>query len=109
MGAALVFLLNPSDQPRIVLGLVVILVGSYNVYSILWRFDPARPRVVAKLISIGLDVLLSFTLITLTGGLDSPFLIYSLSPVLTASLLMNLGFSAGVSRHYLCDTWRQQE
>ena len=97
MGTALVFLLNPSDQPRIVLGLVVILVGSYNVYSILWRFDPARPRLVAKLISIGLDVLLSFTLIALSGGLDSPFLIYSLSPVLTASLLMNLGFAVAVA------------
>ena len=79
------------------LGLVVILVGSYNVYSILWRFDPARPRLVAKLISIGLDVLLSFTLIALSGGLDSPFLIYSLSPVLTASLLMNLGFAVAVA------------
>ena len=97
MGTALVFLLNPSDQPRIVLGLVVILVGSYNVYSILWRFDPARPRLVAKLISIGLDVLLSFTLIALSGGLDSPFLIYSLSPVLTASLLMNLSFAVAVA------------
>ena len=71
--------------------------GSYNVYSILWRFDPAGPRFVAKLISIGLDVLLSFILIVLSGGLDSPFLIYSLSPVLTASLLMNLGFAVGVA------------
>jgi len=97
MGTGLVFLLNPSGQPPIVLGLVVILVGSYNVYSILWRFDPASPRVVAQSVSLGIDVVLSFTLIVLSGGLDSPFLIYSLSPILTASLLMDLGFAVAVA------------
>jgi len=97
LGTGLVFLLNPSGQQPIVLGLVVILVGSYNVYSILWRFDPARPRIVAQLLSLGIDVLLSFTLIVLSGGLDSPFLIYSLSPILTASLLMNLGFAVAMA------------
>lgn len=63
MGAGLVFLLNPTGQPRIVLGLVVILVGSYNVFRIVWRFDPAKPRSAAQLLSLGVDVLLSFTLI----------------------------------------------
>ena len=97
MGTGLVFLLNPSDQQPIFLGMVIILVGSYNVYSILWRFNPARPRTVAHPISLGVDVLLSYTLILLTGGLDSPFLIYSLSSILTASLLMNLGFAVAMA------------
>lgn len=97
LGTGLVFLLNPSGQQPIVLGVVVILVGSYNVYSILWRFDPARPRIVAQLLILGIDVLLSFTLIVLSGGLDSPFLIYSLSSILTASLLMNLGFAVAMA------------
>lgn len=39
-------------------------------------------------------VLLSFVL---SGGLDSPFLIYSLSPILTASLLMDLGFAVAIA------------
>ena len=79
------------------LGLVVTLVGSYSVYSILWHFYPAGPRIVAQLLSLGIDVLLSFTLIVLSGGLDIPFLIYSLSPILTASLLMNLGFAVAIA------------
>ncbi|MCH7605905.1 MAG: hypothetical protein IH962_02010 [Chloroflexi bacterium] len=97
MGTGLVFMLNPSDQQPIVLGMVVILVGSYNVYSILWRPDPARPKVIFQSVSLGIDVVLSFTLIVLSGGLDSPFLIYSLSPILTASLLMDLGFAVAVA------------
>ena len=97
MGTGLVFLLNPSEQQPIFLGMVIILVGSYNVYSIVWRFNPARPRTVAHPISLGVDVLLSYTLILLTGGLDSPFLIYSLSSILTASLLMNLGFAVAMA------------
>ena len=91
------FLLKPSEQQPIFLGMVIILVGSYNVYSILGRFNPARPRTVAHPISLGVDVLLSYTLILLTGGLDSPFLIYSLSSILTASLLMNLGFAVAMA------------
>ena len=97
MGAGLVFLLNPSGQQPIVLGIMVILVGSYNVYRILLRLDPAKPRILAHTVSVGVDVVLSFNLILLSGGLDSPFLIYSLSPVLTASLLMDLGFAVGIA------------
>ena len=90
LGAGLVFALNPSDQQPLVLGPVVLLVGLFNVYRILWRFDPAQPRVAAQWSSLGMDTALSITLTLISGGLDSPFLIYSLSPMLTASLLMNL-------------------
>ena len=90
MGAGLVFALNPSDRPTVVLGMVVLLVGLYNVYRILWRFDPAKPVNLVRWLSLGVDLCLSVVLIIVSGGLDSPFLIYSLSPILTASLLMNL-------------------
>lgn len=90
MGAGLVFALNPSGRPTLVLGSVVILVGLYNVYRILWRFDPARPVSMVQVLSLGLDLWLSVVLIVVSGALDSPFLIYSLSPILTASLLMNM-------------------
>ena len=102
LGAALVFLLKPSDRPLVlglvpldqeaeVLGLVVMLVAGYNVYRILWRVDPARSQAVAQWVSLAIDLLLSVGLILMSRGLDSPFLIYSLSPILTASLLMNKG------------------
>ena len=38
LGAGLVFFLNPSDQRPLVLGLVVLLVGTYNVFRVIWRF-----------------------------------------------------------------------
>ena len=97
MGAGLVFALNPSGQPTMVLGIVVLLVGLYNVYRILWRYDPAKPVTLVRWFSLGADLLLSVELIILSGGLDSPFLIYSLSPILTASLLMNLGTAVTVA------------
>lgn len=90
LGAGLVFALNSSDQQPLVLGPVVLLVGLFNVYRILWRFDPVQPRIVAQWTSLGVDIALSISLTLISGGLDSPFLIYSLSPMLTASLLMNL-------------------
>ena len=91
LGAGLVFALNPSDQQQpLVLGPLVLLVGMFNVYRILWRFDPARPGSRGQWTSLAVDTTLGITLTLVSGGLDSPFLIYSLSPMLTASLLMNL-------------------
>lgn len=108
MGAGLVFVLDPSDnqplvsgdQELLVLGPMVLLVGTFNVYRIVLRFDPARPRDLVQRTSLSIDVLLSVSLTLMSGGLNSPFLIYSLSPILTASLLMNLQTAmivAGVS------------
>ena len=93
MGVGLVFTLNSSDEQPLGLGPVVLLVGFFNVYRILWRFDPARPRSVILWLSLVEDTALSISLVLISGGLDSPFLIYSLSPILTASLLMNLNWA----------------
>ena len=90
LGATLVFSLNPSEQQPFVLGPMVLLVGLFNVYRILWRFDPVQPRIAAQWTSLIVDTTLSISLTLVSGGLDSPFLIYSLSPMLTASLLMSL-------------------
>jgi len=90
LGAGLVFALDPSDQQPLVLGPVVLLVGLFNVYRILWRFDPTRHIDLIQRSSLGVDIVLSISLTLMSGGLDSPFLIYSLSPILTASLLMTL-------------------
>lgn len=99
LGAGLVFLLNPSKQRPEVLAGMVLLVGAYNIYRILWRFDPARPKDLVQRASLGVDLVLSIAIILVSGGLDSPFLIYSLSPILTTSLLLDLrgalAFAAG--------------
>ena len=70
--------------------MVVLLVGLYNVYRIMWRFDPTGRATPTQWLSLGVDLWLSVALIILSGGLDNPFLIYSLSPILTASLLMDI-------------------
>ncbi len=70
--------------------MVVLLVGLYNVYRIMWRLDPTGRATPTQWLSLGVDLWLSVALIILSGGLDSPFLIYSLSPILTASLLMDI-------------------
>ena len=63
--------------------------AAYNIYRIVWRVEPARPQAVVQWVSLAIDLLLSVGLILISRGLDSPFLIYSLSPILIASLLMN--------------------
>ena len=97
LGAALVFFLNPGDLDSSALGSLVLGVGMFNVYRILWRFDPSSPRSYVEWASVFGDVALSVTLILVSGGLDSPFLIYSLSPILTASLLLTMRGAVAVA------------
>ena len=89
MGATLIFVFNPGAQSEIVQFMFVVFVGLYNVGRVVWRFDPVSSRLALLWMSLGLDVAISVALVLLSGGLDSPFLIYSLTPVLTASLLMD--------------------
>ena len=88
MGAGLVFFLNLGDEPPIGRGVLIGLVGLYNLARVLWRFNPSAHMMLANLLVLGSDVLLSITLVLMTDGLDSAFLIYSLAPILSASLLM---------------------
>ena len=90
MGAGLVFGLNPAGSRSIALLVMVGIVGLYNIYRVAVRFDPTKHRLVTRWLALGIDVALAVTLILMSDGLDSPFLLYSLSPVLTASLLMEL-------------------
>ncbi|MFC1953040.1 sensor histidine kinase [Chloroflexota bacterium] len=66
-----------------------IILGTLGVYSLLRVFSPLRWREKASmtyLILIG-DFSLSILLIVYTGGLNSAFLLYSLTPIMTAALL----------------------
>ena len=66
-----------------------IILAMLGVYSVLKVFSPLRWRErgpITYLILIG-DFLLCILLVIYTGGLNSPFLLYSLTPIMTAALL----------------------
>jgi len=66
-----------------------IILGTLGVYSILRVFSPLRWRersTMTYLILIG-DFLLCILLVIYTNGLNSSFLLYSLTPIMTAALL----------------------
>ncbi len=66
-----------------------IILGTLGVYSILRVFSPLRWRersTITYLILIG-DFLLCILLVIYTNGLSSAFLLYSLTPIMTAALL----------------------
>lgn len=89
MGVGLVFVLNPTVEFPVREGVVVGVVGFYNMARVLWRFNPMTHGDIVSWSILGVDVILGVSLVLLTDGLDSPFLIYSLAPILTASLLMD--------------------
>ena len=69
--------------------LYIILMGILAVYTVLRVFSPLRWRersLMTYLILIG-DFLLCILLVLFTNGLNSPFLLYSLTPIMTAALL----------------------
>ncbi|MBI4180312.1 MAG: sensor histidine kinase [Chloroflexi bacterium] len=78
--------LNALKMPPSQLYLIL---GTLGVYSILRVFSPLRWReksTITYLILIG-DFLLCILLVIYTNGLSSPFLLYSLTPIMTAALL----------------------
>jgi len=69
--------------------LYIILMSILAVYTVLRVFSPLRWRersLMTYLILIG-DFLLCILLVLFTNGLNSPFLLYSLAPIMTAALL----------------------
>ncbi|MFH1382888.1 MAG: sensor histidine kinase [Chloroflexota bacterium] len=65
-----------------------IILGVLGIYTVLRVFSPLRWRergTMTYLILIG-DFLLCLALVIYTKGLNSPFLLYSLTPIMTASL-----------------------
>ncbi len=68
---------------------IYIILGMLGIYSLLRVFSPLRWReksAMTYLILAG-DFLLSMVLVIYTGGLNSAFLLYSLTPIMTAALL----------------------
>jgi len=77
------------SAPRMPAFQLYIILGILGVYTILRVFSPLRWRergTMTYLILIG-DFLLCILLVIFTNGLSSPFLLYSLTPIMTAALL----------------------
>lgn len=80
------FLPGAQRVPPTQLAIILAILG---VYSVLRVFSPLRWRergAITYLILIG-DFLLCILLVIYTNGLNSPFLLYSLTPIMTAALL----------------------
>jgi len=78
--------LDTVDGPPFRSYVLLSVVGIYSLLKVLgplrwWRQDSSTYVV------LGGDAVASLVVLLLTNGLDSPYLLYSLSPVLTASLL----------------------
>jgi hypothetical protein len=96
MGVGLLYSLDQPDT--ITPGVIVVMVtGGYTIVRVVLRFNPANYGVVISLAAVVSDLVLSLALVLLTGGLDSRFLIYSLAPILTLSLLMDARLAVTVA------------
>lgn len=90
MGVGLSFMSEASRLQAIPLGLLIGLVGLYNVGRVWWPPDPSRRSPVIESVFLMVDVALAAGVVLATGGLDSPFLIYSLAPALTAGFFLGV-------------------
>lgn len=89
LGVGAGFFLDLDDQPPVELAAQLCLLGLYNVVRVTLRFRPESHSALVNWLILGSDVLLGVGLVLLTNGLDSAFLVYSLAPVIAASLLMD--------------------
>lgn len=94
MGVGLSFMSEASRLQAIPLGLLIGLVGLYNVGRVWWPPDPSRRSPVIESVFLMVDVALATGVVLATGGLDSPFLIYSLAPALTAGFFLGVASAA---------------
>ena len=90
MGAGLVFVLEQNAEASPAQVGVMIAVGFYNALRVLAPYNPTDYRAPVKIIGAVNDVALGLILVLMTDGLDSAFLIYSLAPIMTVSLLMDV-------------------
>ncbi|RLC91593.1 MAG: hypothetical protein DRI39_10095 [Chloroflexi bacterium] len=87
--AVLLVQVIPLDTPREPDAQVYVILGLVALYTLLKVFSPLlwQQRYPLTHVVLGFDTLACVLLLMFTGGLDSGFLLYALSPILTASLL----------------------
>ena len=87
VAAVTILLILPSES---VISQLYLILGLVGVYTLFKTFSPLRiyEKDIWTYLLFGGDVLVCLLLPLLTGGLNSGFLLYSLCPILTASLLL---------------------
>jgi signal transduction histidine kinase len=86
IATAQIFLSPTAYQSLIPPLVIVIAIGVYTLVKALYPFRWYGNDVLSQSV-LGADTAICIFLLLSTGGLDSPFLAYSLAPVLTAALL----------------------
>jgi len=90
--------------------LVYFLLSTVGIYTALKVFSPFQwyERDTITYVVIGADVSLAVLLLLLTGGLSSPFLLYSLASLLTVALLFprSAAFSVAILLSVSAVTWQ---
>lgn len=96
LGVGVYFVLDVGQGPLVAARVMVVLVGLANTARILVPpFHLIRtPAVETALLAA--ETVLILVLVLATGGLDSPFLVHSLSPVISAAFFSELGATAGL-------------
>ena len=82
-----IFVFPSALYPPLLPQAIIIGLGIYTIFKALHPYHWYEGILGFTL--IGIDVAVCFFLVISTGGLDSPFLLYTLSPVLTAALFLN--------------------
>ncbi len=81
--------LFPPDRYSVLPPVILLTsVGAYTLATILILFRRSPGDVVSYSL-IGIDMAVGILLVTLTGGLYSPFLVYALAPVLTSAIFLD--------------------
>lgn len=88
----------------------LILTICIGIYSLLKFLQPLRwyQKDILGLSALGIDVAVCIFLVISTGGFHSPFLLYTLAPVLTAAIFLDIKVTfsiAGLSIAYVIASW----
>lgn len=102
-GVAAIFL-SPSIHPSVVPPLILAIgLGTYTLSKVIYPLRWPQPGLPSYSL-VGTDVAICIFLVLSTGGLYSPFLLYTLAPVLTSALLPKgkvTSIIAGLSATYV--------
>lgn len=103
IAAAQIFIFSSSGYSLIPPTILVSGVGIYTLFKVMWSFRRHQGSSPGHVL-LGIDIAICIFLVLSTGGIYSPFLLYTLSPVLTAALFLSgrVTFSvAGISIAYV--------